>query len=281
VETYTSRLKNELKFKGGLMTDFEGSKSNILEDLLDTHIHTAPDPKPRILSDVDAANQAKIEGMGAIVLKSHLESTAGRARIASQVSDFQVIGGVTLNNSVGGLNPDAVEAAALHGGRIVWMPTINHNQIKLDEEKLISILNMVRDYDLALATGHLNPEEIFFLLDQARSLQIRKIIVNHPLTRVVGATLEEQKEMSRYAYLEHCLVACMPLHDGLNPAVIRDVIQEVGADRCIMATDFGQVHNPSPVVGMQMFIRQMMELGIKWDDIQKMCRENPTKLILD
>lgn len=252
---------------------------NTLQGFIDTHIHTAPDPQPRLLSDVDAAYQAKEGGMGAIVLKSHLEPTSGRAWIASQVTDFKVIGGVTLNNSVGGLNPAAVESTALHGGRMVWMPTIDHDRIKLDQEKLEEVLSMIRDYDMVLAMGHLSPQKIFTVLDLAKSLKVRKILINHPLTRVVGVTLDDQKEMAKHAYLEHCWVACMPLHDGLNPAMIAESIQEVGPARCILATDFGQVHNPTPVVGMQLFVNQMKEHGIKWEDIRKMGADNPGKLL--
>ena len=43
-------------------------------------------------------------------------------------------------------------------------------------------------------------------------------------------------------------------HDNLDPVLIKDSIKKVGAKRCLMATDFGQIHNPSPVNGMKMFI---------------------------
>lgn len=246
---------------------------------IDTHLHTSPDPRPRIVSDVEAGEQARRAGMRAIVIKSHLEPTSGRAQMASKLADFKIIGGVTLNLSVGGLNAQAVEASALYGGRMVWLPTIHHQEVKLEEEKLVEVLQMVRDYDLVLGTGHLPPHDIFRVLDLARSLRVNRLVVNHPLTRVVGASLEEQKEMSRYAYLEHCYVACMPQHDGLNPAKIAEAIQEVGPERCIMATDFGQIHNPTPVVGMQMYVKEMLKQGIQWEDIQRMSRYNPATLI--
>ncbi|MEN6329119.1 MAG: DUF6282 family protein [Methanobacteriaceae archaeon] len=252
---------------------------NFLTGYIDTHLHTSPDPRPRIVSDVEAGHQAREVGMEALVIKSHLESTAGRAQIASKLTNFKVIGGVTLNLSVGGLNAQAVEASALHRGRMVWLPTINHQEVALDGEKLEEVLHMVRDYDLVLGTGHLNPEEIFNVLDLAKSIKVDRLVVNHPLTRVVGATLEEQKKMSRQAYLEHCYVACMPLHDGLSPLKIAEAIQEVGPERCIMATDFGQTHNPTPLVGLQMYVKEMLKQGISREDIERMCRDNPAALI--
>lgn len=250
-----------------------------LTGFIDTHLHTSPDPRPRIITDVEAGQQAREAGMEAIIIKSHLEPTSGRAQLASKLAGFKVVGGVTLNLSVGGLNPQAVEASALYGGRMVWLPTIHHQQVELDEEKLEEVLRMVKDYDLVLGTGHLPPLEIFRILDLAQSLRMNRVVVNHPLTRVVDASLEEQKEMSRRAYLEHCYVASMPLHDGLAPEKIAEAIQEVGPDRCIMATDFGQLHNPTPVVGLQMFVGEMLKQGISGEDIQRMCRDNPAALI--
>lgn len=253
---------------------------NLLEGFIDTHIHTSPDIKPRILNDIEAACEAKQEKMRAIVIKSHVESTAGRAQIAEIMSKFKVIGGVCLNSSVGGLNPDTVKITAGLGGKIVWFPTISAPHISITYENTESILNIIAEKELVLATGHLKPNDIFSLLDHAKSLKIEKIIINHPLTGVVGATIEEQKEMSKQAYLEHCFVACMEKHDNLDPKVIADAIKEIGPERCIIATDFGQAHNPAPVEGMKMFVNTMNQYGIKHEDINKMCIHNPSKLFL-
>jgi len=251
-----------------------------LNGFLDTHIHTAPDIKSRILNDINAAEEAKNEGMGAIVIKSHVEPTAGRAKIAGEISKFNVIGGVCLNSGVGGLNPEAVRVTAAMGGKIVWFPTISASDIDITYEKREEILNIIAENDLVLATGHLKPDEIFLLIDHARSTNISKIIINHPLTGVVGASIDEQKEMSRYAYLEHCFVACMEKHDNLDPRIIADAIKEIGPERCVMATDFGQMHNPKPVEGMKMFVNSMYEYGINKTDINKMCIYNPSKLLI-
>jgi len=97
-----------------------------LSGLIDMHIHTAPDVRPRSLDDIDAARQAGEAGMRAIVLKSHITCTADRAALAQKMaSKAQVLGGLTLNDAVGGLNPVAVEAALDLGARIIWMPTIS------------------------------------------------------------------------------------------------------------------------------------------------------------
>lgn len=254
-------------------------ENGILRGFIDMHIHTSPDLKPRLLDDYEAALEAKENGMRAIVLKSHIESTVGRAYIAHRLTGFQVFGGIALNKTVGGLNQEAVRNAALMGARIVWLPTIHHHDIKMEQEPLQDILHLIKEYNLVLATGHLKPQEIFSILDDCRSVGVGKILINHPLTGVVGASLDEQKEMAHHAYLEHCWVATMPQHDALNPTIMVDAIKEIGAQRCVLATDFGQKHNPSPVLGMLLMIESMIKNGISWREVEIMCKNNPEKLL--
>jgi hypothetical protein len=248
-----------------------------LNDFIDTHVHTEPDIRPRKLTDLDTAIMARDKGMAALVIKSHFNPTAQRARIASEITNFNVFGGITLNKKQD-FSPCILRSIAKQGGKIVWMPTINHNEV-LEDDIIEPVLGLIKDYNMIMATGHLNPLKILDLLDQARSHRISRIIINHPLTRVVGATIDEQKEMSKYAYLEHCYVACMPQHDSLSPTCIAEAINEVGPRHCIMATDFGQVHNPTPVKGMKMFIQDMMEHGISLKSIRTMCCDNPHDLL--
>ena len=266
------KLKKETKHE-------DSNQNHLLDGVVDIHIHTSPDIRPRFESDIDAALNAKNEHMHAIVLKSHVEPTTGRAKIASKISQFPVFGGVVLNNSVGGLNPDAVSSCAELGGKFVWLPTTSVSSVEINMQKIEEIIHVIADNNMVLLTGHLKAKEILPIIDIARSQGIWKIVVNHPFASVVSATLDEQVEMSKYAYLEHCYVTCMKLHNNLDPIHIVDSIKKIGADRCLMATDFGQEHNPSPVNGMKMYIKTLKDLGIKNGEITKMSVENPKKLI--
>ena len=250
-----------------------------LKGFIDTHLHTAPDSKPRLLSDVEAARKARLEKMRAVVIKSHTEPTSGRASIARQETNFKVFGGICLNRSVGGYNAEAVKAAAAMDGKIVWLPTISRDlSLKDNWQHLEEIINIIRANDMVLATGHLGVTDILDVLDIASSLGLEKIMVNHPLTRVVGASVEEQREMSRKAYLEHCYVACLPGHDLLDPAIIAESIKKIGARRCILATDLGQSDNPTPAEGFKSFISMMLGYGISYREIRQMCLINPYKI---
>jgi hypothetical protein len=106
-----------------------------LRSTVDLHIHADPDSLPRSIDAVEAARMAAFHGMRAIVLKSHYEPTASLAWLVQKVvPGIAVYGGIDLNRSVGGINPEAVERMTrMKGGlgRIVWMPIFDaENQVR-------------------------------------------------------------------------------------------------------------------------------------------------------
>jgi predicted metal-dependent phosphotriesterase family hydrolase len=64
-----------------------------------------------------------------------------------------------------------------------------------------------------------------------------------------------------------------------SPARYAEMIKTVGAEQCIMSTDFGQVHNPPPPEGLRIFIRAMRENGVSDGEIRMMVSENPAKML--
>src|ERR1044072_3485464 len=103
------------------------SHAQSLPGVIDIHVHSDPDSVPRSIDAVDLARMAKERGMRGLVLKSHWEPTATMAYLVRKaVPGIEIFGGIDLNRSVGGVNPEAVERmAAIKGqwGRGVWTPT--------------------------------------------------------------------------------------------------------------------------------------------------------------
>jgi len=95
---------------------------HLLKDAIDMHMHPGPGAMCR-LDAMEAARQALQAGMRAIVLKSHPGGVAVANMVSQLVPGIKVIGSVTLNYEVGGLNPYAVSNAAMYGAKVVWMPT--------------------------------------------------------------------------------------------------------------------------------------------------------------
>src|ERR1044072_4381974 len=94
-----------------------------LEGAYDLQIHVGPDVIARRIDDIDCAKEFLAHGMKGFVLKSHYIQTGERAQVVTKaVPGSKVYGAITLNHSVGGLNPVAVELAGRTGRQMVWMP---------------------------------------------------------------------------------------------------------------------------------------------------------------
>src|SRR5580704_12594423 len=97
-----------------------------LRGAYDLQVHVAPDVIARRIDDLDLAKEFLAMGLGGFVLKSHYFPTAERAQVVTKaVSGIRAFGAITLNHSVGGLNPVALELAGRSGCKIVWMPTVD------------------------------------------------------------------------------------------------------------------------------------------------------------
>ncbi len=71
-----------------------------LAGVIDFHVHSGPDSRPRSLSDVEVARIAQRAGMRGLVFKNHFTMTADRAALAMEAVDgIEIFGGVVLNRA--------------------------------------------------------------------------------------------------------------------------------------------------------------------------------------
>lgn len=266
---------------------------------VDTHVHSSPDVVARKLDDFELVEQARDAGMSALVLKSHCGSTCERAYLLNKIyPDFCILGGLVLNDSVGGFNPWAVETALKLGARQIWMPTKSaanhceqlggkHQGLRIGDgqsisEDVVTILRMIADADVVLATGHLSPEESWILIQEALDIGVRRISVTHPEWSVTAFSIEMQLKLakSEHVYFERCLVSTqtdLPGHVEFE-TIVRQT-RAVGIDSTVLATDYGMPHYPSPVEGMHDYIARLLDAGFSIQEITVMFRENPSKLL--
>ena len=286
---------------------------DLLRGAIDVHIHAAPDIVPRLLNDFELAEAARAAGMAAIVLKSHHMLTADRAQIARRAfPEVEVFGGLALNlPACGGLNPEAVKVAIRMGAKVIWLPTLSAaNHIEKTRThvtgnlgvmsqgfkpqpvcvvgdngaivpELAAILDLIAKADIILATGHLSVKEIKTVAAAALAAGVRKVLVNHPELWLVGMSIEDQRELAAAgAMMEVCArSATAPGHADLSPRILAERIRAVGAEHVVMATDYGQVDNPAAPDGMRWYIEQMLECGMSPDDVERMTKVNPSRLL--
>lgn len=253
-------------------------------------------------------------GMRAILLKSHHHSTvtdllALEPYVPAGV-ETRTFGGIALNAPVGGINPFAVEVALQLGGKAIWFPTISSskhlashsehggkfpdsavpltaaevpvldaNGVLLPEAK--EVLRLAHDHDVMVATGHLDAAAVTTLLAAAHSVGITKLLVNHP-NFIVGADYAQARDYVRYgAAVEHSL--CM--YDDRVPNrsfevdVLYDWIRAIGPEHTVLASDLGQVGNPTPADSYVYVGAQLLELGCSEAELRQMTCTNPARLL--
>jgi hypothetical protein len=269
--------------------------SQTLTGVIDIHAHSDPDGTPRSIDAIDLARLAKERGMRGLVLKNHYEPTASVAYLVrKEVPGIEVFGGISLDLTVGGVNPAAVEwMTKVKGGygRVVWMPTFDsEHQVAASKEKrpfapvskdgkllpaVVEVISIIARHKLVLETGHSSPQEALLLIREARRQGVAGVVVTHATNRLVGMSVAEMKEAARLgAYLEFVRVA-----PGPAVAATAKAIREVGPEFCILSSDLGQAANPLHPDGLLAFFRELMANGIQEREIDRMAKENPARVL--
>ncbi len=283
-----------------------------IRGLVDFHTHAAPDVFGRAVDDEELAAMAAARQMEAVVFKSHVTLTADRAWLARKhVPGIKVFGGITLNEAVGGLNPQAVQWMwRMQGGhgRVVWFPTFDaDNHVRragtapggirvVDERGAVlpaarEVLKVCAAQRLVVHTGHSSAEQALALIAAAREEGCDRIVVTHAQFDVVGMTEAQMKKAaSMGAKLELCALGLLvgpeaPLewmrHSPRVPlADTAARIRSVGAQHFVLGTDLGQTGNPTPADGLQMFVAGLQAEGISRAHIETMGREVPGALLM-
>lgn len=271
---------------------------SLLRGAIDCHVHSAPDVIARKVDDLELVQQARAAGMRAVMLKCHHGCTCERAYLLNRFfPDFKAFGGLVLNDTAGGINPHAVEAALAMGAAQVWMPTksaANHrahfgergglgvlNGTRLRGE-VVDVLRLVAEADAVLATGHLAPEESRIVATEAQALGVRRVSITHPEWQVTAMPVAMQQALaaSPGVYFERCLVSTRPeLRFTVPFAEYVRQIRAVGVATTIAATDHGLPSLPAPAEGMADLIRQLLDAGFTGDEVRQMVQANPARLL--
>jgi hypothetical protein len=284
---------------------------------VDYHIHVAPDFVKRRITDVQLAQRCLETGQAGFGLKSHYTATAERAQVVMEaVPGVTVLGTITLNRAVGGLNPLAVEIAAREGAKVVWFPTVSsvneqHEVLQADPNGKVpvwvrfelslreagleprpvavvdeagrllpearEVLAVIARHDMVLCTGHLSRDEIFTLVDGAVEAGVRQIVVTHPEFPSQRVSPADQVALAdKGALLERCFTTT---HTGKAPwEAFYAATRAVGPERTIWSTDLGQVFNPPVEDGLALMADRFLEAGFSEEEVRTMAVTNTRRL---
>ena len=181
-------------------------------------------------------------------------------------------------------------------GRSIKIPVDTAPTPELDE-----ILKLIAAHpDLYMITGHVSAPEALRLTELGVEYGIKKMVVSSTVFKI--ATMDQLQQMTENgAYIEYTLAAyghssgtrktdyyveieyaSDPIPSKFPKTSIKTVAKQtqvLGADHCIMATDYGVYTMAPPVEGFREFIALMLDLGVPEGDIVKMIKSNPEKLL--
>ncbi|MFZ1090761.1 MAG: DUF6282 family protein [Xanthobacteraceae bacterium] len=142
-------------------------------------------------------------------------------------------------------------------------------------------LDLILQYDLILATGHLDSNETLFVVERAYAKGIRRIILTHPLFQSTELTPETMHRMwTQYgAYSELCFSNLAM--DHLTYDQYMAVIDAVGAPGVLLSSDVGQIFSPTVGDSLREFFGEFQKRGIKEDDIVQMSVLNANRLLFE
>jgi len=289
----------------------------LLIHAIDMHCHCYPEfslESMKRMEDLEWMTTAARMGMRGAVLKSHFWPTMTNVYyVRNQVPEgFKVFSSITLNVNCGGLVAYAVEAAANLGAKVVWMPTWsskNNRKLKWGMSEMIKklvpsiehyefeglsvldaqgrvireakeIIEVSKDRDLVLFTGHLSAAEGLELARQAKDIGYKKMVFGHPDSHSIKASVEQMKEFAEAGgYVEFTFIGTLPLLQDKHPRDMVKLVKEVGAERCILSTDsFFDWVPPAPEI-LRMAIASFLELGVTKEEIRMMVQRNPAVLL--
>src|ERR1700747_1306284 len=255
-------MRSQLALAAVFLVFSLSANAQTLSGAIDIHAHADPDGTPRKIDAIDLARLAKERGMRAIVLKNHYEPTQSLAYIVrKEVPGIEVFGGISLDLTVGGVNPAAVEwMTKVRGGygRVIWLPTFDSEaQVKLTKQQrpfapvvkdgkvvpeVAEVIAICAKNNLVLETGHSSGSEDLVIIQEARRQGVQNVMVTHALTNPGGPlTLSEIRQAATLgAYIEL-------VYGGLTEEILRkdvEVIRAVGASAVVLSTDLGQPANP-------------------------------------
>lgn len=284
----------------------------LLVGAIDLHCHvdlefSAAEPK----REPETQWLAKAEAMGlrGVVLKSHWWPTVTAVPLirASTSSAVSVWSSVALNSCVGGPHPCVVEAAAALGGKVIFLPTwsarndierrgfshrlrsVYQNFPRLENPGFVftddrgdllplakALLECCKAKDLTLGTGHVSWQESMALAKEAYGMGFKRLIVNHPLSDMIGAPLDALKRAAELgAFVETCWNQLAP--GRMDPRELVAKLRTIGLPQVVASTDYFRPYSPNPPELFRMFLGMLHEGGLSREEIKQVSSVNPAR----
>jgi hypothetical protein len=253
------------------------------------------------------------------VLKSHYGSTAERATVVkAAVPGIDVLGAISLNRAVGGMNPLAVEIAAREGARTVWFPTVDSvnesHEREVNESRppakvpvWVKLQLELREQGIEIPpvpvvddAGALLPEtrEVLKLIARHRMGLATGHLGRDEIFTVVDAAVHEGIETIVVTHPEFpsqnlgvedqralaakgaLLERCFttPHTDKVTWERWLENTRSAGPERSVLSTDLGQIFNPPVEDGMALMVDRLLDAGFSETAVHTMAVVNTRRV---
>lgn len=286
----------------------------LLEGAGDIHVHTSPSLVPQRKSDIwKLAEACEKHKMAFAVVKWHHGDSYSTAGAFNQIHDgpFQLFGGLVLNMPVGGLNPFAVDCAVAMGAKIVWLPTLDAEghfnaigglggfpSMKMSrtrfpksgisildssgglKEEMKEILSLLDRSETLLASGHVTPEEIYFLKEYLCKNRLDvHLLVNHIDFPVPDLSADDVKQLtSSKVWFELSYITLTALGNSSIEKMM-DLIRKNPSAQFVLSSDSGQPQNPISPEALLFLAEAFLESGMPKPQLRSMLHANLTSLL--
>jgi hypothetical protein len=289
----------------------------LIEGSIHIHEHGGSEPIPRMYDEFDMAVNACRAGVRAIVIKTHYTPSSGRNGLVQRFIDqwakdqgrqsVTIYGGVCLNYPVGGLNPAAVRASAgFRNGKFVWMPSLDSYHAGritkgattgfLQDEKetgihlldlkgnllpeLRKVLEVVAEQDLVLTIGHYPAQERRKVFEEAKKTGVKRMLADHPIEYHSKGTIEELKILADMGvYIGMYALTCLVIPPVEGPDYPAKMFHQIPTEYLVVGSDCGSTAGIPQVEGIRWMIRYMLFHNIGVENIEKILKKNPAKLL--
>jgi len=288
----------------------------LIKQAYDLHYHGGPDVLPRKYNDLKNLITDQSGKIAGVAIKTHSFPVHTNLK-----NKLKIIGSITLNNFVGGINLDALYACKNINKDlpfIVWLPTMHaKNHIEknyspfeippewIKDDKFIArkksgleqisfldkqgklkttakkLIDKIKEYHFILATGHTSSQEAEKIITYALKKKITTVIT-HPMQRDIAMPLNTQVKLTKIgAYIEYCYIMWLDRDrpEDYPLSEIAGNIKKIGADKCILSSDGGQVRNATPSQCLFEFVKNLSEYGITKKEFETMLIKNQKKIL--
>lgn len=292
--------------------------AEVIHGAIDMHCHGYPEisldfQNARDEND-DMIRHCIDAGMRGIVLKANVFAAITECYyMQKQFPNFLVMPSLTLNSPSGGLDPLTVEMALNLGAKVIHLPTWGAwNDIRTAnfsprlrkwckyadtitedkgirvttedfgkgelKEETINIIELCKEYDCVLFTGHLHKEEAKKVMDYADKIGYHRVVYCHPLS--LDGNLDDMKwAISKGAHVEFIYITLLPAYQRETPQQIADLINTLGAKNVILSSDHYDEYSPSTAEMNRLWAANLMNCGITEDQIRQIMVKNTAELL--